>query len=81
MQKIAHSYESYIKTSKKSEKPVATSKLPSMNVLWHILGVVIIIASTYFFYRGALNNAFVNWDDQVYVEEQPMVLEKEYAAL
>lgn len=69
------------KRVKKSEKPVATSKLPSMNVLWHILGVVIIIASTYFFYRGALNNAFVNWDDQVYVEEQPMVLEKEYAAL
>ena len=36
---------------------------------------------TFFIYKESFGNEFVNWDDQVYVEEQPLVLKKEYSKL
>jgi hypothetical protein len=46
-----------------------------------LLCIPILLVLTYFTFKSALDNQFVNWDDQVYVEEQPLVLSKEYAKL
>lgn len=45
------------------------------------LSIAILTIITYFVFSGAKNNEFVNWDDQVYVVEQPLVLNKEYKQL
>lgn len=45
------------------------------------LSIILLTIITYFVFSGAKDNVFVNWDDQVYVEEQPLVLNKEYAQL
>ncbi|MBK9735385.1 MAG: tetratricopeptide repeat protein [Saprospiraceae bacterium] len=41
----------------------------------------VLVVTTFFIYKSAFNNQFVNWDDQVYVEEQPLVLKKNYTSL
>ena len=46
-----------------------------------IILMIILSLITFLTFHGAFDNSFVNWDDQVYVEEQPLVLNKEYAAL
>ena len=45
------------------------------------LSILFIMVFTYFVFSGAKDNMFVNWDDQVYVEDQPLVLKKEYNKL
>jgi len=45
------------------------------------VSIFFLIFVTYFVFSGAVYNEFVNWDDQVYVEEQPLVLNKEYTQL
>lgn len=46
-----------------------------------VVPFAILIISILFVYQPAFDNQFVNWDDQAYVEEQPLVLEKNYKAL
>jgi hypothetical protein len=46
-----------------------------------LLCLLLIAVATYVIFSGAKDNQFVNWDDQVYVEEQPLVLEKKYNQL
>lgn len=71
--------------SKQTSKP-ATPKVEmpnkSLSNTWlMILSMVGIALLTYITFNGALTHDFVNWDDQVYVEEQPLVLQKEYKNL
>ncbi len=40
-----------------------------------------LVVVTYGIFSSAFENSFVNWDDQVYVEEQSLVLDKEYGKL
>jgi protein O-mannosyl-transferase len=40
--------------------------------------MVALVLCSWFSFIGALNNDFVSWDDPVYVEENPFVLNKEY---
>ena len=54
---------------------------PSDGVIKPVISMIILCLLTFITYYGAFDNSFVNWDDQVYVEEQPLVLNKEYAAL
>jgi len=56
------------------------SKEKSMKIPF-LLSILLLTILTYFVYSSATDNQFVNWDDQVYVEEQPLVLKKEYAQL
>jgi tetratricopeptide (TPR) repeat protein len=42
---------------------------------------LVIIILTFGLYQTSFTHDFVNWDDQVYVEEQPLVLQKQYAQL
>jgi tetratricopeptide (TPR) repeat protein len=46
---------------------------------WAILALIVV--STYIVYFPAVNHSFVNWDDQVYVENNDLVLNKKYSEL
>jgi protein O-mannosyl-transferase len=46
---------------------------------WALLGLILI--TTYVVYRPATTHNFVDWDDNVYVESQKLVLDKDYDAL
>jgi protein O-mannosyl-transferase len=72
--------------SKTNSRPQVSAQLkqnneiPSQNYgVW--IGMAAILIVTYILYRPAIHHQFVNWDDQVYVEEQPYVLEKKYGDL
>jgi len=54
---------------------------PSKALIKPAISVIVLCFLTFITFYGAFDNSFVNWDDQVYVEEQPLVLNKEYAAL
>ena len=60
----------------KEENNQPNARLGKPFILMIILSFV-----SFLTFSGAFDNSFVNWDDQVYVEEQPLVLNKEYAAL
>lgn len=47
----------------------------------YLLVCLFIAACTYWLFSASFDNEFVNWDDQTYVEEQPLVLNKEYSKL
>ena len=55
------------------KRPMQTSKF----LLWCLCLALV----TFWLYIPSFKNDFVNWDDQVYVAEQPMVLNKQYAKL
>jgi protein O-mannosyl-transferase len=73
--------------SKKSLSPKEAGSIkdeniqPKVRLGKPIILMIILSLITFITFYGAFDNAFVNWDDQVYVEEQPLVLNKEYAAL
>jgi len=53
---------------------------PSFHWLsWAMLSAILLV--TFILYSPAQQHDFVNWDDQVYVEEQPLVLNKDYGQL
>ena len=54
---------------------------PSKGLIKPVISVLVLCLLTFITFYGAFDNSFVNWDDQVYVEEQPLVLNKDYAAL
>lgn len=53
----------------------------SKGLIKPVISVLVLCLLTFITFYGAFDNSFVNWDDQVYVEEQPLVLNKDYAAL
>lgn len=63
------------KKKKNSEKQVAPKKQKSNdNSLWPLLfAALALLILTGFFYRTALDNDFVNWDDFAYVKNNPLV--------
>lgn len=72
------------KSKQTAKSAISEVKIPNnrLGKIWQIILCMIgIIAFTYFTFKGALTHDFVNWDDQVYVEEQPLVLHKEYKKL
>lgn len=62
-----------------SEK--ASEKLWDSALIKGSMFCFLITIVTFFIYKESFGNEFVNWDDQVYVEEQPLVLKKEYSKL
>ncbi len=59
-----------------------TDPKPTASLLRNqVIPFAILILAILFVYQPAFDNLFVNWDDQAYVEEQPLVLEKNYKAL
>jgi tetratricopeptide (TPR) repeat protein len=60
-------------------RPVGDWK-SNFNYSW-ILASLVLVMVVFWLYRPSFDHAFVNWDDQVYVEEQPLVLHKEYNKL
>ncbi|MBC7885567.1 MAG: tetratricopeptide repeat protein [Saprospiraceae bacterium] len=73
----------------KKERPeyqVTTAPVKPVNKIYGLgyreIGLLfILILTTFIVYKSGFDNKFVNWDDQVYVEEQAMVLNKEYSKL
>jgi protein O-mannosyl-transferase len=73
-----------MKTKAKSKQQVQdmnSSKIIGNSNIKGVLLCFVITVVTFFVYSGSFDNDFVNWDDQVYVEEQPLVLNKEYSRL
>ncbi len=73
-----------MKTKAKSKQQVQdmnSSKIIGNSNIKSVLLCFVITVVTFFVYSGSFDNDFVNWDDQVYVEEQPLVLNKEYSRL
>ncbi len=71
---------------KKSSKPEhsvfhSPNSGRQLNLIMPFFCIAILILLTYFTFRSAFNNQFVNWDDQVYLEENSLVLNKEYSKL
>ncbi len=62
------------------EKDKPINKI-SVDPIKPIVAVVVLILITFVIFRSSFDNKFVNWDDQVYVEEQTLVLNKEYARI
>lgn len=58
-----------------------TLNKPTTSTYTHWLALALIVISTYIIYRPAVHHSFVNWDDQVYVENNEMVLDKKYGEL
>lgn len=55
-----------------AKKKPSTDWLDFRNIpqkMWLFMGLVLV--ATFYFYRGSLDNGFVNWDDEVYVLENP----------
>ncbi len=66
----------------KSEIGITQAETIKNNNLMKFVGFsLVIFMITFVLYLPSFNNEFVNWDDQVYVEEQPLVLQKQYAQL
>lgn len=68
------------RNNRKAELRIEMTKEKAFNIPL-IISLFLLTFLTYYVYSSALDNEFVNWDDQVYVEEQPLVLNKEYAQL
>jgi tetratricopeptide (TPR) repeat protein len=60
-----------------SAKDSAKGKATLLNLVY----LAILIIAVQWVYTGASEHSFVNWDDQVYVEEQPLVLQRQYSEL
>ncbi len=57
------------------KKPIPSPAQPGDNRRWWLIGAaLLIIIATRVAYQSALDNQFVEWDDQLYVTENPMVL-------
>ena len=52
---------------------VKAVSLPTSNTKLACLIVIAIVAVTYFVFSPSLRNGFVNWDDEEYVTQNPMV--------
>ena len=46
----------------------------SKGLIKPVISVLVLCLLTFITFYGAFDNSFVNWDDQVYVEEQPLVI-------
>ena len=71
--------KSSIAKSDPTLQSVAKKPISSKFRLIFLLGALFLV--NYFTFSNAFDNSFVNWDDQVYVEEQPLVLNKDYRLL
>jgi protein O-mannosyl-transferase len=68
--------------TKKGPKSPEGNRISSSKDVGKILFVLcILLIGTWWIYSGASKHEFVNWDDQVYAEEQNMVLQKDYKSL
>jgi tetratricopeptide (TPR) repeat protein len=72
--------KSKTQNQKISQTIVSDSSIPKYDV-WKWLSITLILVSTYILYLPATNHDFVNWDDQVYVETNDLVLQKKYKEL
>ncbi len=62
----------------KLQEPIKLKKEGANNKFTYLI-LALIVAITFIVFWPAHNHQFVNWDDQVYVQEQPLVLEKNYS--
>ncbi|MBL0026571.1 MAG: tetratricopeptide repeat protein [Saprospiraceae bacterium] len=73
-----------MKSRKKNKSVNINIPTVTQNTKWDlkfILPIITLSIITFVSFQGALDNKFVNWDDQVYVEEQPLVLNRDYSQL
>lgn len=85
-------FKTYLMSKKSNQKPVAPKAVPSVKpsvqisessktpIMAYVLAAFCAIL-TYAAFNGAKENNFVSWDDPVYVEENPDVLNKDYDKL
>jgi tetratricopeptide (TPR) repeat protein len=64
--------------NKSNVLPKDNNRIQLGRFLFLLLALVIL---TLYVFQPSFKNDFVNWDDQVYVQEQPLVLNKEYTKL
>lgn len=69
------------KTSKPDTATVNHNAVKSNYATQFWVFSLVIVLVTFGLYQSSFHHDFVNWDDQVYVEEQPLVLQKQYAQL
>lgn len=62
-------------------KMANTDQIKGNNFLKFSIFLLVIGILTFVLYQPSFHHDFVNWDDQVYVEEQPLVLQKQYTQL
>jgi protein O-mannosyl-transferase len=79
MAKSKTNLQSKAVTTASSIKPDIDASRSHKYTAW--MAIFSLLIATYILYRPAIDHHFVNWDDQVYVEEQSLVLNKDYEAL
>jgi protein O-mannosyl-transferase len=76
--------------SKKNKKPVSVNQTanhsiieePQKSASWHIPAMILgLVAVTFIVFAGALGNDFVEWDDQIYIRENPIIQDAGFGQL
>ena len=66
---------------KKADVKKSSAPVFSREIGFNWLFCALLMISGYMAFNSAFDHQFVNWDDQYYVEEQPLVLEKQTGKL